>query len=73
MKHVSSMRTIGVGFAALSFVLGMAASASAAPNGVPGPNPDAPGQIKKDNPPIVVLRMGSMYAALSRSIWRCSA
>jgi pimeloyl-ACP methyl ester carboxylesterase len=48
MKQVSSMRTIGVGFAALSLLLGMAASASAAP----------PSQA---NNPLVLKAQGNFY------------
>ena len=35
--------------------------AVAAPGGIPGPNPDAPGQIKKDSPPLVIAKQGYFY------------
>jgi len=49
MKHVSSLRTIGIGFAALSFVLAMAASASAQ---------NTPPQA---NNPLVLKKQGTFY------------
>jgi hypothetical protein len=62
---VSSMRAIGVSFSALSILLGMAAGVSAAPGGVPGPSPDAPGQIKKANGvlggPLLLKDEGSFF------------
>src|SRR6476620_3060481 len=68
MTCKSNIRTIGVGLAALSFVLGMAASASAAPNGIPGPNPDAPGQVKKANGPTVSTTDGPVRGFVENGV-----
>jgi hypothetical protein len=46
--------------AALAGGLVTSAPALAAPGGIPGPNPDAPGQIKKDNP-LVLKAQGNFY------------
>jgi para-nitrobenzyl esterase len=73
LNLVTSMRTIGICLAASSFVLGMAASASAAPNGIPGPNPNAPGQVKQ--PAVVVSTNSGLVGGTTSTdgnmlIWR---
>src|SRR6476620_3648103 len=44
---------------ALAGVVVTSAPALAAPGGIPGPNPDAPGQIEKDKAPLVIKDQGT--------------
>ena len=54
---------------ALAGVLVISAPALAGPGGTPGPNPDAPGQIKKDDahPPLVTKEQGNFFVGGTRN------
>src|SRR6476620_8999716 len=54
--------------AALAGVVVTSAPALAAPGGIPGPNPDAPGQIKKANGPTVSTADGPVRGFVENGV-----
>ena len=53
---------------ALAGVLVLPSHALAAPRGIPGPNPDAPGQIKKANGPTVSTTDGPVRGFVENGV-----